>query len=209
MFNFLLLLLSLVSVRGPAGEGISVKKKAVGEPVAHVDTVYVDHDSRDSYEINGTENDGMTRWWCGTNNNGYPNNPYMSFAITSTIYNATIDSVKLNFKIYGHTGSWFSPKLYGIQQENCNVIEGEDFSEWEQTTVSVVITAPSATGWYCSNDIKTVFSEWVDDYSHSDTDYFGIVLDENGVATGNFFSAYEFQNGSNYPYLIFYYTTTG
>jgi len=169
-----------------------------GEVVA--DTVYLISDAWDAYTW-GTD-EVIDRDLVKFANGGpFKFDGYWGFSITSDIYSRQNDSIKI--RLYIDTDG-DDAICYGLQQEDCGEIESIDLSEITRTTASANVQN-FVKGVWLSGDIKSTFNEWVSDYSHSGTDHFGMVFDDNGNANRN--DAYDYSNGDYDAdtYLIFYY----
>lgn len=170
---------------------------------ADCDTSFLESDKWDAYTRGISEDTNETEVLGGNNITGSFDG-YWAFLISEVIYSNTIDSVKISFRIFLESmeeGEEF--KFYGIQQEDCDTIENQNLSGATRTTANVTQPAWQSTGQHISVNIDTIFNEWVDDYSHSGSDHFGLVLDDNGLSYDRI-EAYDYSNGmySNYTYLI-------
>lgn len=180
---------------------ISMRFSMRDNMVVIADTVYLEGDVWDCWDMNGVEmTDQATVVFCYSPPTERQDG-YWAFPITSDIYESEIDSIKLGLYISSDGGIH---KLYGLQIEDCGEIESLNCSETERTTAFITLNAVTPAGDWLSNNIVIVFNEWVNDYSHSETDHFGIAIDDN--SSTNYAASYDACHGSydNDTYLIFY-----
>ena len=185
---------------------------------AVVDTVYLVNETWDAYSC-GTAEDmansscyaGYRVAYCAAG----ALDTYLAFPITSTQYSNTINSIKLSsYLTYDNWEGGEQLRIYGLQQMDCGIIENQNLSDSTRTTNSLAYTVGNAVGQFTTPDFKVVFNEWITDYTHSGTDYFGLVIDDNGNATDPDEEGsrdYSHASYSSNTYLIIDYTpsTTG
>ncbi|KYK21402.1 hypothetical protein AYK21_04870 [Thermoplasmatales archaeon SG8-52-2] len=172
---------------------------------ADADTIYLEADIYDMYDNGGNHDDddivqigrsGGQRW-----------DGYWAFPITGDIINGSINYVTFTgYVTQNDMGT--APVMYGLQQENCPALEGtEDPSTYSRTTNSYTwneINGGGSGSSFTTGDIKNIFNEWIDDYTHNNnTDRFGIVLDDAGAWNNRevFFYDYSHSSYSDHTYL--------
>jgi hypothetical protein len=172
---------------------------------ADADVIYLEGDIYDMFDNGGNHDDsdivqigrsGGQRW-----------DGYWAFPITGNIINGSINYVTFTgYVTQNDMGT--APVMYGIQQEDCPALEGiEDPSTYIRTANSYIWNAINGGGSgnsFTTGDIKNIFNEWVDDYTHNSTpDRFGIVLDDAGAWNNRevFFYDYSHSSYSDHTYL--------
>ena len=177
---------------------------------ADADTIYLEGDIYDMYDNGGNHDDsdivqigrsGGQRW-----------DGYWAFPISGDIINGSINYVTFTgYVTQNDMGT--APVMYGLEQEDCPALEGtEDPSTYSRTTNSYTWNAINGGGSgssFTTGDIKNIFNEWVDDFTHNNTpDRFGIVLDDAGAWNNRevFFYDYSHSSYSDHTYLTIDYT---
>jgi len=177
---------------------------------ADADTIYLEGDIYDMYDNGGNHDDsnvvqigrsGGQRW-----------DGYWAFPITGDIINGSINYVTFTgYVTQNDMGT--APVMYGLQQEDCPALEGaEDPSTYTRTTNFYTWNAINGGGSgsnFTTGDIKSIFNEWVNDYTHNNTpDRFGIVLDDAGAWNNRevFFYDYSHSSYSDHTYLTIDYS---
>lgn len=175
---------------------------------ADADTIYLEGDIYDMYDLPGGNVDDGTEVYV-SNQAATANDAdgYWAFPISGTIIGATINSVTFTGYVTSDDAGAFD--IYGLQQENCPALEGaEDPSTYTRTTAT--LTWDATVGSSTSGDIKTIFNEWVDDYTHaSPPDRFGLVFESENLVnkTETYFYDYSHASYSNHTYLVIDYAT--
>jgi len=148
---------------------------------AQEEIIYLVSDDWDTIEYEGDTYDIYDGVYVGDFQGGKEKG-YWAFPITSTIYGATIHSVTFTGTLELNDGD-FTTNIIGLQQEDCPELEGGAPEGYDETTESVAWNPSAGTGVKTTPDFKTVFNEWVGDYTHSGTDYFGFKMDDGDATT--------------------------
>jgi hypothetical protein len=173
-----------------------------------VSTIYLEGDIYDMYDQDGTNVDNDVDVQIGRSGASHWDG-YWAFPISSDIITGTINSVTFTGYVSSNDIDK-NPNLYGLQQEDCPALEGAAApNTWTRTTASYAWALMGAgTGSKKTGDIKTVFNEWISDYTHSSApDRFGIVIDDT-VAGNNrevFFYDYSHASYNSHTYLTINY----
>jgi len=186
-------------------------KQATYPVKADADTIYLEGDIYDMYDDDGSNVDDDIDVQIGRAGGSHWDG-YWAFPISGDIINGTINSVTFTGYV-SRNDMGTAPVMYGLQQENCPAIEGnEDPSSYSRTTNSYTWNAINGGGSglsFTSGNIENIFTEWVNDYSHnSPPDRFGIVLDDAGSWNNRevFFYDYSHNSYSDHTYLTIDYT---
>lgn len=185
-------------------------EQAVYPVKADADTIYLEGDIYDMYDEDGTNIDTDTDVQIGRSGGSHWD-AYWAFPISSNIINGIINSV--TFTGYVSTNDIdVNPIMYGLQWEDCPVLEGdEDPSSYTRTTNSYIWSTLNGggTGSQTSSNIDTIFNEWINDYSHNTPpDRFGIVIDDSSAGNNREVFFYDYSHGSysDHTYLTIDYT---